>query len=99
AGRGTRSVSTGCRRSKRGGVALQVCAIFVELEYQPEAALRKALLLAAAFLESVRENEDRVVHVRSAADLDDERIGLVLALEGTEALGSSPELADVFWEL
>jgi membrane dipeptidase len=84
---------------ERGGVSLQVCAIFVELEYQPEAALRKALLLAAAFLESVRKNEDRVVHVRSAADLDDERIGLVLALEGTEALGSSPELADVFWEL
>src|SRR5438093_10467419 len=74
---------------ERGGVSLQVCAIFVELEYQPEAALRKALLLAAAFLESVREHEDRVVHVRFAADLDDERVGRVLAVAGTHARGAS----------
>ena len=86
-------------RLDRGGVTLQVCAIFVELDYQPEAALRKALLLAAAFLDSVRANEDSVIHVRSAGDLGDQRVRLVLSLEGAEALGSSPELIDVFWEL
>jgi membrane dipeptidase len=84
---------------ERGRVSLQVCAIFVGLDYQPEASLRTALLLAAAFLESVRTNENRVAHVRSAGDLDDERARLVLALEGAEALGSSPELMDIFWEL
>jgi membrane dipeptidase len=84
---------------ERGGVSLQVCAIFVELDYQPEASLRKALLLAASFLDAVWANDDRVVHVRSAGDLDDERIRLLLALEGAEALGSSPELIDVFWDL
>jgi membrane dipeptidase len=88
---------------ERGGVRVQVCAIYVDARDLPELALRRALDQTRAFLRAVRENRDRVVHVRTASDLDaalhDGRIGLVLALEGAEPLGSDPRLADVFWEL
>jgi hypothetical protein len=65
--------------SEAGGVGLQVCPIFVELERQPEGTLRDALGQAASFHRAVRENADRVVAVRTRSDLDlvesGERIG------------------------
>jgi membrane dipeptidase len=86
-----------------GSVGLQVCPIFVELERQPEGALRDALGQATSFLHAVRENEGRVVHVRRASDLDaverGDRIGLVLSLEGAEPFGYELWPADSFWEL
>jgi membrane dipeptidase len=86
-----------------GGVGLQVCPIFVELELQPEGTLRQALGQVASFQRAVRENGDRVVAVRTQADLElverGERLGLVLALEGVEPFGYEVWPADLFWEL
>ena len=86
-----------------GGVGLQVCPIFVDLDRQPEGTLRDALGQAASFHRAVRENADRVVAVRTRSDLDlvesGERIGLMLALEGVEPFGYELWGADVFWEL
>jgi membrane dipeptidase len=86
-----------------GGVGLQVCPIFVELDRQPEGTLRAALGQAASFHRAVRENAERVVVVRTRADLDlvesGERIGLMLALEGVEPFGYELWGADLFWEL
>ena len=86
-----------------GGVGLQVCPIFVELERQPEGTLREALRQADSFHRAVRENPDRVIAVRTRADLDlverGERLGLVLALEGVEPFGYELWGADLFWEL
>lgn len=86
-----------------GGVALQVCPVFVDLERQPEGTLREALGQAASFHRAVRENPDRVVAVRTRSDLDlverGERLGLVLALEGVEPFGYELWGADLFWEL
>jgi len=90
-------------RLEEGGVRLQVCPIYVEGPLVPDGALRSAVTLAAAFHVAVRENAGRVVGVASGSDLDEVerggRIGLLLALEGTEALGSSPELIDALWAL
>ena len=86
-----------------GGVGLQVCPIFVELERQPEGTLREALGQATCLLRAVRENAERVLQVRSAADLDavaaGERIGLMLSLEGVEQFGYELWPAETFWEL
>lgn len=86
-----------------GGVALQVCPLYVAVEDQPEGALRRALEQIAAWGRAARQNADRVVLVRTRADLDraeaSGRIGLLLALEGAEPLGYDPEVADIFWEL
>ena len=77
---------------RAGGVGVQVCPIFVELEDLPELGLRRALAQVQAFHRAARECPDDVTVVRSAADLDslDGRIGLVLSLEGVEPLGYDP---------
>jgi membrane dipeptidase len=84
-----------------GGVGLQVCPLYAEVEHGTERALTEALAQTTAFRRAVAENGDRVAHVRSRGDLDalDGRIGLVLSLEGCEPLGTNPELIEVFWEL
>ena len=88
---------------EQGGVALQVCPIYVDLAVQPEGALREALSMVASFHRAIAENEGRVVQVTTAADLDaveaGERIGLMLALEGVECFGVETWPADVFHTL
>ena len=88
---------------ERGGVGLQVCPVYVDVTVQPEGSLREALSMVAAFHRALRENDDRVVQVRSADDLDaveaGERIGLLLSLEGVECFGVETWPADVFHEL
>jgi membrane dipeptidase len=88
---------------ERGGVGLQVCAIYVDVAVQPEGSLREAMSMVASFHRAVRENADRVVQVESAADLDAVesglRIGLLLALEGVECFGIETWPADVFHAL
>jgi membrane dipeptidase len=82
-----------------GGVALQVCPVFAaEPDWAPD-ALRRTLGQVAAFERAVREHSDEVVAVRTRADLDDGRLGLMLSMEGVEALGDDPALIDVFWRL
>lgn len=86
-----------------GGVGLQVCPVFVELERQPEGTLREALGQATCLLRAVRQNAGRVLQVRTASDLDAverrERIGLMLSLEGVEQFGYELWPAETFWEL
>jgi len=86
-----------------GDVGLQVCPVFVDLELQPEGSLREALRQVTALQHALRDSPDRLVAVRSRADLDaverGERIGLMLALEGVEPFGYEVATADLFWEL
>ena len=86
-----------------GGVALQVCPVYVDLPFLPEGGLREALAQIAAFHRAVRENAESVVAVRTRRDLDGlesgERIGLMLSLEVAEPLGYDPWMAEVAWEL
>lgn len=84
-----------------GGVGLQVCPLYAEIEEGPERALADALAQTTAFRRAVREAEGRVSWVRTREELDtlDGRIGLLLSLEGCEPLGADPELFEVFWEL
>jgi membrane dipeptidase len=86
-----------------GGVGLQVCPVFVDLELQPEGSLREALRQVTALVHALAESPDRLLQVRSPADLDvvesGERTGLMLALEGVEPFGYEVATADLFWEL
>ncbi|HWL32103.1 MAG TPA: membrane dipeptidase [Gaiellaceae bacterium] len=86
-----------------GGVGLQVCPVFVDLELQPEGSLREALRQVTALQHALAESPDRLVAVRTRADLEAverrERIGLMLALEGVEPFGYEVATADLFWEL
>jgi membrane dipeptidase len=89
---------------ERGGVALQVCPVYAaDLELLPERALRASLEQVQAYARALRDNADRVIAVRSRADLEPvvsgARMGMLLSMEGVEPLGYDPELVDVFWEL
>lgn len=89
---------------RQGGVVLQVCPTFAaDLELLPELALRRTLEQINAFQRCVRETEGATLQVRFREDLErverGEAIGLLLAMEGVEALGVDPTLIDVFWEL
>ena len=80
----------------RGGVGIQVCPIYAATEDEP---LPAALHAAAAFHRALAEHPDRVAQVRTAADLDDPRLRLMLSLEGVEPLDQDPGLIDAFWHL
>ena len=86
-----------------GNVRLQVCAVAVDADWLPDAALRRSLLLTQAFHQALLDNPQHVFHVSSGPGVDqvgtDSRIGLVLALEGAEPLCGEPLLADVFFAL
>jgi membrane dipeptidase len=86
-----------------GGVALQVCPVYVDVAVQPEGSLREALRQVASFHRALHENPSRVAQVRTAADLEPveagERIGLMLSLEGVEQFGVELWPADLFHAL
>jgi membrane dipeptidase len=84
-----------------GGVALQVCPVYAAEPDWVADALRRVLRQVTAFHAAVEENPGDVVAVRSRADLDaiGGRLGLLLSMEGVEALGEDPWLFDVFWRL
>ena len=88
---------------RSGGVALQVCPVFVDLPHLPERGLREALDQIGAFGRAIRENDHAVVAVRTLRDLDvverGERTALMLSCEGAEPLGYDPRLVEVMWEL
>jgi membrane dipeptidase len=78
-----------------GGVSLQVCPLYA-LEGDERRAT--ALTQADAFDRALAENGRAVHHVRSRVDLDRDGIGLVLSLEGVEALEGDPAAIDEWWE-
>jgi membrane dipeptidase len=88
---------------EEGGVGLQVCPVYVGVEHQPEGALRESLRQVTSFHRALRENPERLVGVRAAADLGaverEGRIGLLLSLEGVEQMGYETWPADLFHEL
>ncbi len=88
---------------RAGGVRLQGCPIYVPAEESGESALRVALRQISAFHRALRENPDAVMLVQSRADVerlaDDERVGLLLTLEGAEPIGYDLDLVDLLWQL
>ena len=83
-----------------GGVGLQVCPVFTADEDSEETALRFGLEQAAAYHRLLAETPD-AQPVLSAGDLDrlDGRLGVMLSLEGAEALAGDAQLIDAYWGL
>lgn len=88
---------------RAGGVGLQVCPITVLPGQLPEPALRAAMRQANAFRRALRECPDETAAIETREDLDriagGGRIGMLLAMEGTDALGRDVDLIDLFWDL
>jgi len=86
-----------------GGISLQVCAASAMGALVPDGALRDVLTQAVAFQHAVTANPERVIAVRTRRDLEQvtegRRLGLMLSMEGAEALGRDPWQVDAWWEL
>jgi membrane dipeptidase len=83
---------------RSGSVAVQVCPVYAA--DAGDAARDVVDAQIGAFDRAVRENADDVVQIRSAVDLDrlEGRIGLMLSMEGVEALHGDPEAFDELWD-
>jgi membrane dipeptidase len=84
---------------RAGGVTLQVCALYTGGGPVDETRANADELLDA-FRRLLDEDRDAVFQVRSREDLAaaDGRIGLLLSLEGVEALGDDPLAFTDFWD-
>lgn len=80
-----------------GGVGVQICPVYGEGARQSDPRER-TLAQVAEFNHVVEANADRVHHCRTRADLDDPRLGLVLAMEGAEPLEGDPDAFDEWYE-
>ena len=84
------------------GIVARVAAVYVEDEYLPEMALRRALETTMALREDVSETPEISLATDVAGlegSLDDDNFTLVLALEGAEPLGGSIAALEAFAEL
>ena len=84
---------------RAGSVAVQICPIYAA--DASDAARDVVDAQIAAFERAVRENAADVVQIRSTRDLDglDGRLGLMLSMEGVEALHGDPQAFDELWDL
>ncbi|MFF2852554.1 dipeptidase [Streptomyces sp. NPDC058001] len=80
---------------RAGGVNVQVLPVFIDEQFQSEGALRRTLLLIER-IHRLAEQYPQLAVCRTGADIArataDDRIALVIALEGAHALGQDPEL-------
>jgi len=87
---------------RAGGVDVQVCPVYCDPGI-PEAHLRQTLRMIAALKHEAAENRDDLAVCRTGGEIDaavaDGKIALVLALEGTQALGPDETLIETFFEL
>jgi len=87
---------------KEGSINIVVSSIYIDGDFLPELALRKALDQISAFYKELEET-DEIVFVKSPADMDralsEDKIGILLSFEGVEPLLNDIDLLRMFYEL
>lgn len=90
-------------RAKQGGVGLQFLAAFIESEYKPDRASWRGLELIERALRFADDNSECVNLVLSKKDLEfldiNNKVGLLLSVEGGEILGESIFMLDLIFRL
>ena len=88
---------------RAGGVNLQVLPVFIDDQYRPEGALRRTLRMIEAAHRIAADNADSVRLSLNGEQVDgalqDDRIALVLALEGMPGIDESVELLETMHRL
>jgi membrane dipeptidase len=86
-----------------GGVKIQVLPVFIDDDFRPEGALRQTLRMLETGWRIAAANPEAVQICLTGADVDaalsQERIALILALEGCEAVGTDTALFETFHRL
>ena len=90
-------------RLRAGGVAVQFLAVFTEDQHVGEGALRRCLLLLEEARSIAAAHPTDVAVVETCGDLEralaSGRIGLVLAIEGSEPVAHSLGVLETLWRL
>ncbi|MCR4418792.1 MAG: dipeptidase [Clostridia bacterium] len=90
-------------RLRQGGVRLVFCALFVERTYPPGSRLLRALQLLDRFWQEYERHPRDLLLIQSRGDLrdlgTDSRIGVLLTLEGGEALEEELAVLRQFYRL
>jgi len=88
---------------KEGGINIIVSSIYIDDEFLPELALRKALDQISAFHHELDESGDKIIFVKSLDDMDkalkENKIGVLLSFEGVEPIVNDINLLRIFYEL
>lgn len=89
-------------RLKSGGINLPVFAIYVEARYKPDRSLEIALRQTEALLKDLEESSDFML-IKTKDDLNkfiiQDKIGVILDMEGAEPLESGIEMLYLFYRL
>lgn len=88
---------------RKGGFNFIIGAIFIENEYLPDLALSIALKQIQNLKNDISECEDNFMLVQTKNDMDtaleNNKIGIILSLEGAEPIHNDLELLETFYEL
>jgi len=88
---------------KDGGINIVVSSIYIDEDFLPELALRKALDQISAFYSELDESQDNIIFVKNLTDLEkalkEDKIGILLSFEGVEPLMNDINLLRIFYEL
>ena len=88
---------------REGGVNIVVSSIYIDEDFIPELALRKALDQISAFYWELEESGDKIIFAKNVADIDkalkEDKIGILLSFEGVEPLMNDINLFKIFYEL
>jgi len=89
-------------KMKKGGIDIRVVAIYSDIQYLPELALRRGLDLVATLYEEL-EDCFQAVLCTTYEDMEraktEGKVGFVLGMEGAEPLGADIQLLDIFYKL
>lgn len=90
-------------RLREGGVNIQFFAAYIEPEYKPERALKRALQMIAAFYRDVGKHPGLVEVAGSYHDMEritgEDRIAAVISIEGGEAVAGDLGVLDCLYRL
>ncbi len=87
---------------RQGGFNLVVSSVYLNENQLPEAGLRTALDQISVLMEAIDQNEEFLL-IRTAEDMDrairEDRIGILLYMEGLDCIGKDLHLLRILWEL
>lgn len=80
-----------------------IAAIFVENDFLPEMALRRAMKQVNAIYEDIEESKEKFMLIKTAKDMDkaleENKIGIIMSLEGAEPVYNDLDLLNNFYRL
>ena len=87
----------------KGGVNIVVSSIFIDDEFLPEMALRKALNQISALYAEIDESPDKIMLCKNYEDINkainEGKVGILLSFEGVTPLYNDLSLLRIFYEL